>query len=68
MNSKNLLTLEEAMERYQFGFTTTQDADTHRILGGAICNHCGKVFAEDTNGSLEIYCSECRNKFQSWGK
>lgn len=51
------MTIESAIESYNFGFDIICDGDNHNILYGTTCNHCGKYF---TSKKIDVYCKPCK--------
>lgn len=59
------MTLEDAIESYNFGFSVLYDGDIHKVLYGTECNHCGEYFLSERLG---VYCKKCIVEYQNHHK
>jgi hypothetical protein len=61
----DLLTIEDALIDYKYGFYTSRDADMGKIMVGNYCNRCGNLFWEVRENGIRMagwFCEKCKVK------
>lgn len=64
---KEISTLGTAIEDWEYGFSTSFDGDSHKVINGNMC-YCGERFEEVRENGRRLcgeLCSKCRDEIRN---